>query len=431
MPTAHRDFPHQSTAQQFFDESQWESYCQLRRGARPCAGCAPAGCAARLTHAGFVVRASAVSGDEQKNRATRRQRLGATIGASLSLGALLTMALSGWQAWDAHTRQSADDLRDVSAQQRNTDALQTALEANTPYSATMHEKLYALMQRFDATRGSGDVARSMNRLADILNQACAKLDQTTAIYTLCLRDYSTLRAAAAAPTRWELAMSDYRHAVPTEGALALGTLWRSLRLSSALLRGQPTSSPSTSAPAALPQATMSMANDGGVSTSLPAPPQPRVARARVPAATAGPAAAPAPDDATQAVWEACSGAAMPLPRRITLYAQIYGESQRPASSQLLARINALGLLTPGIENVSWTARRAGRQAPTGWTTPVFLYSSDNEQGQACARALAAWLTTQPGFAGVTVQALPLPIRLHGDPNVIEFWMPHVDRPRPD
>src|SRR5574337_930815 len=84
----HRDFPQQSTAQQFFDESQWESYCQLGEVLGLPVDAHLLDTLPGLAGSGTAVSANAVSSDDQPNTLTRRQRMGATIGASLSLGAL-------------------------------------------------------------------------------------------------------------------------------------------------------------------------------------------------------------------------------------------------------------------------------------------------------------------------------------------------------
>ena len=95
--------------------------------------------------------------------------------------------------------------------------------------------------------------------------------------------------------------------------------------------------------------------------------------------------------------------------------------------RLMAQFGTFGLNTPGIENVTNTARRTGHRQPASWPRPVLLYNASNDQAQTCAHALAGWLGNQPGFLQMPPTPLPLPTRLHGDPKVIEFWIPAPPR----
>jgi len=127
------------------------------------------------------------------------------------------------------------------------------------------------------------------------------------------------------------------------------------------------------------------------------------------------------------VNQACGATASATPGPFVVYIQIYDDSQRAMASRLMAQFVTFGLNTPGIENVSNTARRAGHRQPASWPRPVLLYNASNDQAQTCAHALAGWLGSQPGFLQAPPTPLPLPTRLHGDPKVIEFWIPAPSR----
>lgn len=135
--------------------------------------------------------------------------------------------------------------------------------------------------------------------------------------------------------------------------------------------------------------------------------------------TAGMPAALADD----VVSQACGATASATPGPFVVYIQIYDDSQRAMADRLMRQFGTFGLSTPGIENVANTALRAGHKQPASWPRPVLLYNAANDQAQACARSLASWLGSQPGFHQATPTALPLPTRLHGNPKVIEFWIP--------
>jgi hypothetical protein len=106
-----------------------------------------------------------------------------------------------------------------------------------------------------------------------------------------------------------------------------------------------------------------------------------------------------------------------------LYTQIYDDSQRNEVMASLAPVRDLGIVVPGIENVSDTARRAGQRNPFEWRTPTVLYAP---QGAACAIALVAWGNAAlPALAKQPAHAVALPPG-SGQPNVLELWIP---RPR--
>ncbi len=434
----HRDFPQQSTAQQFFDESQWESYCQLGEVLGLPIDAHLLDMLPGLASSGTAVSANAVSSDDQPNILTRRQRMGATIGASLSLGALATVALTSWQAWDSHQVQRLSSGRDVEVQQSAADAVQTDLDAGLGYDRAMHRKLYSLMRRYDDVRDSEGMTHTMNQLADTLNRACGRLAPGIALLDRCLADYSALRGAVTEPTTWQKAMQDYRNAIPSALPDVLGPP------SGEYARVTPDASQPTpvgASAASVPTPTSKQATPAGhasaVAAGLPAelpattaapPPAPPPAPLRPPqpspiprVSTAMPAAATAA--LTNAAMQACSGATTEQPQHLIVYVQIYSEEQRAPATALARQFAGFGLATPGIENVVSSAIRSGHGAPAAWDKPVFLYSSYSEQAAVCARALVRWLAVQPAFQGSMPRALPLPIRLHGDPDVIEFWLP--------
>ncbi len=432
----HRDFPQQSTAEQFFDEAQWESYCQLGEMLgltidAPLLDMLPA-----LAAKGMVTRTNVVSDDQQKTTLTRRQRVGATIGASLSLGALATVALTSWQAWDAHQAEMRSSEQTVDTQQRAADGVQTDLDAGVAYDGPMHGRVYALMQRFDDARGSAGMTMTMNQLAETLNRACGRLAPAHPLFERCMGDYAALRAAVPEPSIWQKSMQDYQNAMPHPTLPMLGA-------PGGTEYGAVESAPTESVPTGSGQSSATGSRSDVGTAHAPAPPPPPAEGAPVvenyAAAPEGAAVAEAPAPSTSAAeailpsamvepgatgaTPACSGATVAQPQQLIVYTQIYSADQRALATVLLHQLDTFGVATPGIENVAATADRAGRGAPTAWSEPVFLYSTYSDQAPACAGALARWLAGQPGFHHAIPKALPLPIRLHGDSNVIEFWLP--------
>lgn len=445
-----RDFPQQSTAQQFFDESQWESYCQLGEVLGLPIDAQLLDMLPGLAASGTAVSANAVSAADQPSVMTRRQRMGATIGASLSLGALATVALTSWQAWDSHQAQRASSGRDVEVQQGAADAVQTDLDAGLAYDPAMHGKLYALMRGYNEVRDSEGMTRTMNQLADTLNRACGRLPPDSALVDRCLADYSALRGAVTEPTAWQKAMQDYRNAVPSALPDVLGPpSGEYAAVATDTSEPIPVDASMTSAPAPA-AATPAAPVAGGYAAAAPPaeepataaesppppppPPEPEPSPPPMPISTAPAATAlPSADISalSDAATQACSGAGTDQPQHLVLYAQIYSEEQRAPAAALLRQFAGFGLATPGIENVVSSASRSGHARPAAWDKPVFLYSSYSGQAAICARALAHWLAAQPAFQDSTPRALALPIRLHGGPDVIEFWLPAARAGRTD
>jgi hypothetical protein len=452
---SHRDFPQQSTAEQFFDESQWESYCQLGETLGTPLDAGLLDLLPTLAEAGTVARVSIVSDEDQKATQTRRQRIGATIGASLSLGAIATVAVTGWQAWDTHQQEVRSEQQGAQTQQSEADAIQTDLEANVPYDAKMHARLYALMQKFEQSGRTGGMPQIMNRLADQLNRSCGLLATDNPLDQRCLLDYAALRAAATEPSDWQRSMLGYASATPPP-LLPLGAWFDHLRLREPTLvaRNVPTAAPpeavappsvaeaappppttspppnpaanvahQSSAPRVGAAAPAAGAAAGAAVPSPPPPPPPALTQPNAAIENAAPPAGVGTEAAGSDVSQSCGAAANATPGPFVVYIQIYDENQRALASRLMAQFGTFGLSTPGIENVATTARRAGHRQPTSWPRPVLLYNASNDQAQTCARALASWLGSQPGFLQVAPTPLPLPTRLHGDPKVIEFWIP--------
>ncbi|MDQ6647197.1 MAG: patatin-like phospholipase family protein, partial [Pseudomonadota bacterium] len=397
----HRDFPQQSTAQQFFDESQWESYCQLGEVLGLPIDQHLLDMLPGLAGSGTAVCANAVSNDSQPNSMTRRQRMNATIGASLSLGALATVALTSWQAWDSRQSQRLSSGRDVEVQQSAADAVQTDLDAGLGYDPAMHRKLYSLMRRYDDVRNSESMARTMNQLADSLNQACGRLAPGIALVDRCLADYSALRGAVTQPTTWQKAMQDYRNAIPSASLDVLGPPSGEYATATfdagapKLVSAAPADVVASVANVSTPPSKQA-ASAGPTHAGAAEPPAGFPARnAAQPSAAA---AKTSRAEVTEVAMQACSGATTDTPQHLIVYVQIYSEEQRAAAAGLLRQLVGFGMATPGIENVVTSASRSGHGAPAAWDKPVFLYSSYSEQAPMCARALARWLAAQPAFS---------------------------------
>ena len=406
-----QDFPQQSTADQFFDEAQWESYCKLGTVLGEPIDDALLHILPALVKKGIVVQANAVSSEEQKSGFSRRQRIGATIGASLSAGALVTALFAGWQAWDAHLGEVESQQKalhqDVASIQTAINSLHTELatmDSSSPYKP-LHDEVYQLMRNSDGLQIEENVKMALISLSAEIGAACSKLHANDPLLNDCAQDSHGLAAIASPPSGWATLTHQYQASATTSSAWHDWMHgWRLMDQSSQMAT---TASPERPDSAAADSTSLTS------SSSAPAPESGMVGQATA-------AEAPA-----STVLAACGRTKAPPPQRFVLYTQIYTEAQRKNIKPLLQELDGMGLTTAGIENVAVTATRAGRKPPIAWDRPVFLYSSYSEQGQACAQAMAIWLDAQPGFGKPEAAAMPIPVRLRGRSDVIEFWIPQA------
>ncbi|AXQ27867.1 hypothetical protein D0B54_03875 [Solimonas sp. K1W22B-7] len=108
------EFPQQTTADQFFDEAQWESYCEL--GKRLGLNITPELLKLLpLLQAGKVAETRNLAGEilaaERRESGSRRERFTATVGKTLGAGAAASLLVVGWQAWQ-DTRTAWVQARD-------------------------------------------------------------------------------------------------------------------------------------------------------------------------------------------------------------------------------------------------------------------------------------------------------------------------------
>ena len=127
-------------------------------------------------------------------------------------------------------------------------------------------------------------------------------------------------------------------------------------------------------------------------------------------------ALPSAQELQAQVTNACGQPSQPY----TLYTQVYDEASRTMARDVLAKVQAMGLVVPGVENVSTTTSRSGTRAPFEWRAPTVLYASS---GASCANALVAWANaTLPQLATVKARAVALPPGA-GKATVLELWLP--------
>jgi hypothetical protein len=419
-------FPQQSTAQQFFSEEQWESYCHLGKSL-----------GSRLTGdmlkglPGLIQTAAVTTlptGKLRPKKPVRRKRVtAATVGASLGVGAIITASIAIWQAWDAQQeattkleKETAEASAKVTAKIRlvrdefkavafDADHISddvrdlVKLSSTTPLQGTNSDDMAALLTsvktRCDTLRGED-------------NATCINLANTLA---------TTLEVA---PSYWSMLMQDYRdwnNPPSTTPELAQTPPPPAPEPVPAPPPPPPGETPAPPPPPT--EATPSLQGmivAQGISTGSALRPDASPARYQPVRERHFASKAPiAPVALSDAVQAACQASGDPA----TVYVQVYGEAERATASGYASALKTFGLRMPGIENVTATASRRGTRAPFQWTRPTVLYHAAD--GGPCAAALVAWLNAEATTTDPAMQAQSVPLsKGSGSTGVLELWLPH-------
>jgi hypothetical protein len=425
------DFPQQSTGQQFFSESQWESYMHLGELlAEPLNQMLMAALPA------FAPQVQPSRPPDTKLSATAppfapsRHRLAATVGTSVGLGAVLTALVTGWQAFSSErAREAADDAAqakravDISSQISDLDA---EVSTASTFGIDLRHGVDAILDAHDVISPNSDLRAKVQRLLADLRGLCNQSAASDAAE--CATRLPSLTDLSEPPeSNWSKALDIYltwrdqpaeRVAVSTEPAQTVA------------VAEEPAEAAPPPAAAPPPQAAPPPPMDEGATTGSAAPaiasrePSPELAS---PASAFSPPNSTAPKQTQQEnrtvtrpsdaeVTAACGRAGQPF----TVYTQIYDEQSRSYVSSALSLMGNLGLIARGIENVTATAAAKGRPAPFEWRQPAVIYGPG---GAMCAKALAAWTNEAiPQFKSTQVRAVALPAGT-GKSGIIELWVP--------
>jgi hypothetical protein len=386
-------FPQQSTSNQFFCEDQWESYCEL--GVLLGTPIDPS----LLGHLPVwawnapVIGANSALLSPTTAPMSRTQRIATTVGTSIGVGALLTALLAGWQAWDSHKQQMAAVQSAASEQTKEINnevrSLLTYLSAPERQNASFDPSVDATVNLLTSDIGNATLSdqqvKTMQDLANLLSPICNRTQDATLV-TQCEYDLFVLTNSGHETTSpWDNAMANYKG-------------WRD-PAAVAFVSGPGTASNTSLKP---PQA----------EPPLPAPGAP-VAMPPPPAR----AVAPVDNEPLRSDVIASCGQ---NGQTFMLYTQVYDDSQRADVLRSLAPVRELGIVVPGVENVTDTAKRNGRHSPFEWRSPTVLYAPE---GKTCATALVKWgNATLPALANTPARAIALPAGT-GTSNVLELWIP--------
>lgn len=427
----HPAFPHESTGDQSFDESQWESYqrlgedfghaldpawmaqlpCWSRRSAHPMT------VAARLT--GVARSPDAAAGEPLWRRSARATAIGATLGLSAS-GTLL---LAAWQVSEQFRQDRANEhaeaqrlFTEVSNELRDLDGSCPNVADHTAV------QLMILRDLRDSPRLRPLESEGVGQLVEHVRTECERAPAASAECGQAWRRAAAgICAVVNKPPAGSGALS-YWHPIATRVTLA-----SLFGLDGSSGNGTVVASAPPAAPAA-PAATHaepSAAQEGRAPTAPP--PAPAAAPPPAPAATSTgaadePAAAPV-EPAAVAGAAACERSDYPL----RLFVQIYDEASRdPATSVVRALQDRLGdaLRVAPIENVTRSAALRNQRRPVPWPQPTLIVHDPEER--ACADQLATLVRAAlPPVSGRDpgVWVRDLPRSLTPSRGVIELWIP--------
>jgi len=115
-------FPQQGTGDQFFDESQWESYCDLGRRLGDAVSTGLLDVLPTLEAGGVVVETRSLSSEpDDEDSGSRRQR-SSVVRNTLGLGAIASVIIASWQVWkDVQETQRTDLVERLDTISKTTD----------------------------------------------------------------------------------------------------------------------------------------------------------------------------------------------------------------------------------------------------------------------------------------------------------------------
>ncbi|WP_268800779.1 patatin-like phospholipase domain-containing protein [Pseudomonas huanghezhanensis] len=387
-------FPQEPTTDQSFSEAQWESYFQLGQTL----GCnielkqLKDICAFAQDH--FVdddgaIRVTKEDGSVGLRFSSKRisSRIASTgaVSASISLGAIASVGLAGWQMINSEMTQQTSQKKIEPTAFRQLTSIFARLPPAGPGAdpnmdgplGEMATELWRVGEQvctkrnIDAFLGS----RQMRFMVEKTREACSESPSPHPSCAVLLGDdapecLQTSPRPVCEPTYW---IRDW-----SVKPLSASNCWPVGRVS-----------------------TITETTDWASSAPMPAP---------------APVSVEESIDEPNAGFSAAPQAAAPVCEGQTVYLQIYGPQLRDYSRSLRGPWREeLRASVPPIEDVQDTARRANRRAPTPYPVPTIIYHTADSL--ACANALRS------NGGSTQWNVVPLAEGLKPQKNVIEVWLP--------
>jgi hypothetical protein len=410
------EFPQQPTADQFFDEAQWESYHRLGedfgRALKPgwleqlpgwAAPVEPQGALPSLRR----LRPSTPQADEAVKPFWRPETKAAAISAGLGAGLVATLVVPAWNAFDKLAEQRRQEATASGARLKEL-RLKLPPWARAGVPAPVGDEAVDIDEDLQALLN--DVYRQVRRERDGVSDAGRVVNKVQAS---CGLPPSRSLAKACPPVQ-----SAHRNLCDAVcDPPARDPYWERSTEATALA-SQPMDTAAAAPSAGRPVLRGAAAPDGRapeVLTATGAPPmRPRSTtnKSDTPIVQASP---------IQTVQQACG--AYP----VVVYVQVYDETTRVRAAALPWGRLKPAVIMPGIENVVRSARARNADPPKSYTQPALVVHRMDDQG-ACAAALKEWLTPNIAawYAGTTeIELLKLPGAFKPEERVIELWLPNA------
>ncbi len=377
--SANPTFPQQTTADQFFDEAQWESYFRLGEvlgrtlTEDSVAKLLPNIGEQFVDQRGLDVQEGDGGGKKRGEAPGRVKFAGEVLKSSIGVGAVAGLLATLWQVMDDAKNQAAAE------RQRRVEALHKAIEKSIDDDGGLRLGeggvlfLRTALDKKQVEKGDVDYSVAQTLLARL----SARCEKDKSQETTC-KDVSEIQGLVFG-TQTERGEPKY---------------W------SGSAR-QPDKAARIAATKAAPKA------------------EPQVKPGAEPVKPA-PSVAPK-SELERAVESAMAACKRPEPK-IRVYPNVYTKEdadlfQERIKEKALAALLA-SLDVKSTENVVASARRNGTRPPYVWSQPTLIYHTPQEQ--ACAERLAEIISVT---RKVDAAARPLPPHLRGQPGTIELWIP--------
>ena len=416
-------FPQETTTDQFFSESQWESYFNLGRSL---------GLELELDLLAALDNTTITQHFEPDNAQRPGagpssavpaipSRIGAVAKPALSLAAIATLAFAGWQGWDTFLSHRSEDLANlreaVHAASIQNERVNGGDLAELP---ALRANLANIVQRY-CDDGSSELSKlqyavkifkdviprcneTLLRTAGQGSPACEVLTQRQT--AVCLEPPVNKDA----PVYWGRAYDEPQ----TLRVARAQSVTESESVKTVTAPPAPPPSPPPPAPASVTATAAAPAQEhspaamkaSGVTAAVR--PTTAIGSSATTEVSAG-AGSPGAADSTTA--KACNGK--------TIYVQIYGPQQRPRAMQLAKTWTGWGATVPGVEDVVATAAARQKDSPVPMRQTTVIYHTAAEK--ACATLLGSQ------SLGTAVSTRPLPASIPGQPGHLEVWLAAAPR----
>ena len=423
--SANPTFPQQTTADQFFDEAQWESYFRL---GEELASAITAEMLADLPELsrhfiGQLGTGLATLDIKEKEPPQREgaKFAGEVVKSSLGIGAVAGLLFSLWQVWDQRRTEEATENR------QNADAIAKAIEKSFDSNGQLRVSdggvlfLQNVIKRNEAGKNSADYSLA-EKLIDRLEAQCkAEKEAEKSLSPPCTDVH-------------ELTGSLHTRGGDTLVIYWPGSATRSSQ-SPSLAAAPPPIPPHAPVPApppangdilALRESGRSASRNVEIAAKAQESASSKAAERRPDAATSSqkPATANAPPSGGSAAEAAAAKVACIRQdgSKVRVYTEVYGAQELDAlngakDGEPFANLRNF-IDFAAVENVTATAEKSGSRAPYRWSAPTLIYHYESERN--CAEMLAAVYADNVGPAP---NIRPLPERLKKQAGAIELWVP--------